>query len=334
MSILKGPYELTVWEDVWDGAKFVERRLGVIGGSDMLTEGRAYDATLTRNVNGSKKLSFKLAKRYVDSVSGEEIVNPFCDWLVSERKVKLQYAGEWYDFVVKNIAEDSSSRINTYQLEDALVQELSKNGFNVELSDELMNNSGTAQELAEFVLKDTDWKVESEAFVEKIEEALIYLRTSYGFTATQVIDQTDSTLGEGVTEQSASIPSGAILLGFYSCCNNKPYRFQFIYVKDLDTLVADENRVITNANCQYYIECKDSQYYENKSGFWLPMGIDTTTVSEDNVSTMVSIAYRGERYGFSMKTVYNPVLERYLNCYNGGAQYGYADTEYCSPILT
>jgi hypothetical protein len=52
-----------------------------------------------------------------------------------------------------------------YDLEDALVQELSKNGFNVTLDAQLMNNSGTAQELAERVLEDTDWFVQSDAFV-------------------------------------------------------------------------------------------------------------------------------------------------------------------------
>jgi hypothetical protein len=53
----------------------------------------------------------------------------------------------------------------TYQLEDALVQELSKNGFNVTLDAELMNNVGNAQKLAEDVLAETDWNVESEVFV-------------------------------------------------------------------------------------------------------------------------------------------------------------------------
>jgi hypothetical protein len=50
-------------------------------------------------------------------------------------------------------------------LEDALVQELSKNGFGVTLDPALMNNIGTAEELGSFVLEETDWAVDSEAFV-------------------------------------------------------------------------------------------------------------------------------------------------------------------------
>jgi hypothetical protein len=48
-----------------------------------------------------------------------------------------------------------------------LVQELSKNGFNIALDEKLKNNIGTANELASEVLKETDWQVheDSEAFV-------------------------------------------------------------------------------------------------------------------------------------------------------------------------
>jgi hypothetical protein len=38
-----------------------------------------------------------------------------------------------------------------------------------------MNNSGTARELADFILDDTDWTVESETLVEKVDEALVYV---------------------------------------------------------------------------------------------------------------------------------------------------------------
>jgi hypothetical protein len=38
-----------------------------------------------------------------------------------------------------------------------------------------MNNVGDAKELAEKVLADTDWSVDSEAFVQTIDEALIYV---------------------------------------------------------------------------------------------------------------------------------------------------------------
>jgi hypothetical protein len=57
----------------------------------MLYQGRALEPNLTRNVNGVKKLSFKMYKYFIDNETGEKVENEFIDWLVSERKVKLKY---------------------------------------------------------------------------------------------------------------------------------------------------------------------------------------------------------------------------------------------------
>jgi hypothetical protein len=123
MSILKKPYELSIWLDDWDAAsgKFVEKKIATIGSDQMFGLIRAIEPNLTRNVNGTKKLTFKMYKKYVDTQSGEKVDNPFCQLLVNERKVKLKYKKKWYDFVVKNITESSSGKTCTYQLEDALV---------------------------------------------------------------------------------------------------------------------------------------------------------------------------------------------------------------------
>jgi hypothetical protein len=70
---------------------------------------------LTRNVNGTKKLTFKMYKYYIDNVTGEYTENPYIanEWMVSERKVKLKYGtyrdennnlqDKWYDFIIKDI---------------------------------------------------------------------------------------------------------------------------------------------------------------------------------------------------------------------------------------
>jgi hypothetical protein len=172
---------------VWNSTKgkFEEKRLGIIGTHTMDALTRALEPNLTRNVNGTKKLTFKMYKYYKDTITGEQMENPFVDWLVSERKVKLKYGtyidgdgtekDRWYDFIIKNINENSSNYQYTYQLEDALVQELSKNGFATTLDQQLMNNTGTAKELSEKVLEGTDWTVESEVFVQTVDENLIYV---------------------------------------------------------------------------------------------------------------------------------------------------------------
>jgi hypothetical protein len=121
-------------------------------------------------------------KKYIDNVSGLEVTNPFCDFLVTERKVKLYYKNKWYDFIIKNVTETSTDYLYSYQLEDALVQELSKNGFGVTLDAELMNNIGDSLELGESVLSETDWEVESEVFVQTIDDSLVYLTFPSSFS--------------------------------------------------------------------------------------------------------------------------------------------------------
>ena len=97
MSILVKPYEISVWDDIWDSTadsgkgKFIEKRLGIIGSNKMTYQGRVIEPTLTRNVNGTKRLSFKMYKHFIDNITGEKVGNPFSDWLISERKVKLKY---------------------------------------------------------------------------------------------------------------------------------------------------------------------------------------------------------------------------------------------------
>lgn len=356
MSILIKPYELSVWEDVWDtgSSKFIEKKLGTIGSDKMIAQCRALSPKFTRNVNGVKKLTFQMYKYYVDNMTGEKVENPYMPWLISERKVKLFYEGDWHDFIIKNINENSSNYLYTYQLEDALVQELSKNGFGVTLDAKLMNNIGTANDLAKFVLSETDWSVseQSEAFVQTIVEPLVYIvfpANMSGFSVKKIQDQT--TLTQGIQEVffNADSLAGKKALAFYSSCTNKPHRFQFIYLTDLSTLKRDEDRNIKNKDCQYYIEFDNPEEIYKKEiakyGFYLPSGFDITTTTESGVNNItISTLYRGKRYGFSQQSKYVPVLNKYVNLYNGPSYtidgksstlyYGYQHAEYHSPALT
>jgi hypothetical protein len=96
-----------------------------------------------------------------------------------------------------------------------------------------MNNTGTAKELAEYVLADTDWKVESETFIETIDEALVYISLPNNLNAYEIYkikDQSDDELTKGITPQSLSTSEknslrGKTVLAFYSSCKNKPHYF-------------------------------------------------------------------------------------------------------------
>ena len=371
MSILIKPYVLSVWEDTWDSSagKFVEKRIGIIGTNEMIYQGRAIEPTLTRNVNGTKKLSFKMYKYFTDNMTGEKTYNKFSDWLVSERKVKLFYDNKWYDFIVKDVAENSVDYLFTYSLEDALVQELSKNGFGVTLDAQRMNNMGDVEYLATEVLKETDWNIESETFVERVDEALVYVQLPTNNESTdesiknwwenvtihKLTDNEESFLREGLKDSKVTDKSlfyGTTVLAFYSSCRNKPHRFQFIYLPryDKNNVQIDRNRQILNKNCQYYIEFEPTEYEakEDSYGFILPSGFEVIEKTyrddkDDPSDSTISTWYRGGRYGFAQSAVYVPLLDRYCQAYSTEnddegnpivTHYGYEENEYNSPIFT
>ena len=361
MSILKKPYEISVWEDRWDArlGKFVERKLGIIGTHLMTSQNRAHEPNFSRNANGTKKFSFQLYRYYRDIITGELIKNPFVDLLTSERKVKLKYgtyvneAGEvkdrWYDFVVKEVTESSSNYLYTYQLEDLMVQELSKNGFNVVLSEQIRDkdgraNMGTAKQLSQSVLQETDWQVESDAFIEKIEEALVYITMPTTKSIYPLIDPEDrepnskveygkeTSIAQILSAKGVNpIPDTVTVLAFYSCCTEKPYNFQFIYLPaGYNRVATGENNVIQVKNCQYLLR---NPYYRNKSDFLLPEDCELSRDLGDD--TYISSQYRGARYAFTQETEYIPMLDRYCKKFiRGGTEYyGYLDSEYISPTL-
>lgn len=362
MSILKKPYEISVWVDELEDGKYVEKRLGIIGTHTMTAQNRAIKPNLSRNVNGVKKLSFSMYKRFIDNITGEWVENPFSEWLVNERKVKLKYgktpegSDRWYDFIIKDVSENSTDYLFTYQLEDALVQELSKNGFGVVLDEKIRDesgrsNMGTTKELAEKVLAETDWAVDSEVFVQTVEEALVYIKIPANTSVKRIIDPRNSTTG--ITPQETSI--GGEALAFYSCCKNKPYRFQFIYLSNgygdkKNKISCDENKIINIQDCQYYYDVfANNKKYVEVDGYYLPEGWQLIRKGEqgidDTYDTTVSNWYRGARYGFAQDAEYVPLLDRYCNKFyvksseanhdysNDEEIYGFIHNEYNSPTL-
>lgn len=272
MSILKKPYEVAVYDDILIDGIFQEKRLGIIGSDKMMSQNRVLEPNLVRNVNGQNKFSFKMYKHYTDTITGEKIYNPFVDWVISERKVKLKYEDKWYDFIVKDISENSADYLYTYQLEDANVQELSKNGFGITLDADLMNNIGDSVSLGRQVMAETDWQVDGDVIVEQVDEALVYLTVpESGVSATLLKDTNENYSSAGLEEvPGRSIPGGSTVLGFYSSCTNKPHRFQFIYREKPEGETGAYNKIISEDGKVFYnidrkddriINEKDCQYY-------------------------------------------------------------------------
>jgi len=140
----------------------------IIGSDTMDTPTRAFEPQLKRNTNGTVSLTFYIYLRYYDEETDEFKFNPYTNYLVNERKLKLKYGDQWdedtqswktawYDCIIKDVQEDSSAETITITTADMHINELSKTGFNIELDTQLGNNIGTIKYLAEKVVDGTDW---------------------------------------------------------------------------------------------------------------------------------------------------------------------------------
>ncbi len=336
METIKKPYEISIWEDKLVHGKsedsqdsyFDEVKIAVIGSDSMTAPWRAVNPSFVTNVNGSHTLTFTMYTKYYDDTTDELADNPFTKLMVNERKVKLKYDGEWYDFIIKNIQENSEQHSYAYTAKDLAINELSKNGFALVLDEELNNNVGTVVELAEKILEGTDWQVSrenSETIRQLTEEPLYEVTLSEDIRVINILNPTEPANLKAETDaEKFVIKAGNKIYVFYSCyINNEDTSFFQIlynpsgeYKTDDDRLIIDsekwnwritssityittttENGEIKDLNpnmCHYNFETLDAK------------GQPTTRVTEK---------YRGEKLVRSVETFYDKVLDRYVTVY-------------------
>lgn len=292
---MKDKYEISLWEDYQrdNDAYYSERKIAVIGSNDMTSPCRAYNPKLVQNVNGTNTFTFDMYMTYKENFvkDGEDktFTNPFLALLVNERKVKVLWKEKWYDFIIKQCAEDSASKKITYTCKDLYVNELSKNGYDLEFDSELNNNYGTAQELVEATLKGTEWKLkeDTENILQKKEEPVYELTlTSKLFGA---INQTKSSSAGEIVEED--IDAGKTILVFYEQLAGKTTldgTYQFAY--------APSYKKDTNSQLVVNTDCYSATFN----------GVELT-------NTSISENYRAERLVETKKQVYDPITKKY--CY-------------------
>ena len=238
---MESKYNISIWEDIDNGASFVEKKIAEIGSNTMTAPSRALEPVLTENSNGTRTFTFKMYYVYVDPVTGEKVDNPLCNLMVNERKVKVFWKDKWYDFIIKDVTKDSSNKTLTFNCQDLFINELSKNGFNLEFDAELENNIGTIDELAEKVLEGTSWTIEGDSGLHQFQEDALYEVTSHGGAISAVRDL-DGT--------SVQIPSNGKIYVFYNSYSAKHEeggKVQFLYgTTALET--ADGSNVIIDNN--------------------------------------------------------------------------------------
>ena len=316
------PYEISVWEDKLipiDGSdpveyKIVENKLAVIGSDTMTGLNKVYNPVFNKKTNGEKTLTFSLKYKYFDPYSGnDDIINPFASLLINERKIKLHYDKEWYEFVIKDHTESSDGYEWTYTCSDAFVLELSKIGYNITFDSELSNNQGTALELAKETIKNTDWRVGDINSGKQLIAEPVYKATLVSTTDIDIINVDKNNYEDIPT-------AGQSIYVFYSYIKNQSGKFvQFIIRDDNKKYTIDDKNVITDTN----FRVKTELFFRNNR-FETEDGFPIITLGE------IETRYQVNRLAYNQRTTYDPVMERTVDRFRAGDReiYKYTDSIY------
>ena len=333
MSVVKKPYEISLWEDILtfvyqDGETsegkvinghgpviaqyYKERKICVIGSDTMDTPIRAVQGRLVSKINGENILTFNMYSHYYDTEADEYFENPFIKLLINERKIKLRYGAlgqkdtKWYDLIIKNIQENSESKTYTYTAKDLFVNELSKSGFNLVFDSQLENNMGNIETLAERILDESDWQLRKSGKILKqtVNEPLYAIQINRNLIGYDMENK----------DKTISLTTGKIIYAFYNNIVNQESLVQFLYA---DNYELDDDGVIINSPNWYFNNI--SYNNEGLPDFAITMGI--------------SDKYRGKRLVRKVATKYDATIDKYVNIYQNGNEevYGFTETEYASP---
>ena len=321
-------YEISVWCDVFskEQNRWFEEKLIVIGSDTMTSQSRAREPQLVSNVNGTNKFSFTMYYTYIDVETGEKVRNAFIPFLVNERKIKVYWKNKWYDFLIKEIKENSSNHTFTYECEDLYVTELSRSGFSLEFNSELQNNIGTAPELIQQVIDGTDWQFDSDnsdLIYQLTEEPVYEVVTLNSFEA--ICDQIESN-----ESSSINIEAGQEVLVFYSCApaakeDVLQTKLQFYYTTDNNWKQEGSSMLVVNGKC-YEVQVTWGEIENNSVTAY----INSAPILTIDFTEGLSQQYRAKRCVDSQKSVFSTVANRYVNVYikDGKEIYGYSTTEF------
>lgn len=318
MSILRKSYEISIWKNVIitenNQTTVTEQRVAIIGSDTMTSPYRALEPKLKRKINGSNEFTFKMHRTFCDNVTGEKAINPFVDLLTNETIIKVKYDGKWYDLIIKNVSQSSDNSTYSYTASDLHINELSKNGYDIELNNSLMNNSGTVEELAEKILRGTNWDVGD---------------------CDNLTETTNEYLVEFIAPNTTKVR-----YAYYSSCYDRPSRFQWIEENDLGTKVDSDGVYIPNA--QNYLDnpiyVTDAKAVEK--GLYYPSSWQNEGWEYSKISVIMA-----QRDVYNHRSHYNPVLNKVVyeyyktpeeattNIVDERAVEAYTAVEYTTPVL-
>lgn len=327
---------------------YKEVRLCTIGSDTMDSPARAVNGKLVRKVNGEVTFTFTMYYRYYDTQVGQLEYNPYIRYLTNERKIKLKYDGEWYDLIIKQVQENSDSKAFTYTCKDQFVNELSKTGFELEFDNELENNMGTIEYLAEQILEGSDWQLEGNSDLKQfIEEPLYRITLGQNISAKE--------MGEKETGKDITIQAGQKIYAFYSQINDKKDEVQFLFANtEVDEngdnkFVVNDDLVIDKEEHSNYVI--NNVTYDEK-GWPTFVKYNEKAGSDPIALAEISTKYRGMRLVRQVRTIYDAKIDKYVQeykkqqidedgdpkcdedgkpIYDEVTYYGFEETKYLSP---
>ena len=303
-EVLIKPYELSIWDNELTNT---EQKIAVIGTHLLKTPNMAYNIVFKKDKNGEKTLSFDIKYKYYDLETGQMVENPFVPYLINERKIKLFYNDEWYDFIIKEVEESSEEYTWSYVAYDAFVLELSKNGYDVEFSNELNNNLGTAEELASRTLENTDWiAIDIDVPAPRVSEPVFEGKT-----------ECDVVVKNMDTNEDETIVADTSILIFYSYITNQNGKYlQFIKKEDNenDYKLDESTNTIIATNYRFDKDLTFEIHEEGGHSIYYIMDGDTPVLSYGYVYQKFD-AYR---MIYQQVSSYDAVMDRVVDQFTDG----------------
>lgn len=164
-------YQIILCEDYYDGTSYKEREICEIGSSSSNFSGKAISPEFYTKIDGTHELSFDLPRYCFNIETGEQEDNELIGLITNKSKIILikpekDNPKKEYHFVVntRTDKDDGSIFSYSYHCTDAYIEELSKTGYGLSFSDDVEGGEGlgTIHELAEKILKDSDWEYDKE----------------------------------------------------------------------------------------------------------------------------------------------------------------------------
>ena len=334
---------------------YKERKNCIIGSNTMTSPIRVINPKMVSNINGTNVFTFELPSHYYDEESGEFLQNPFVSLLFNERKIKVRegalyvekwddknekYVSEvnkdvkWYDLIIKEVQENSEKKIFTYTAKDQYINELSKTGYELTFDDKLENSTGTVKELGGAILEGSDWQVEGDiVFYEGISDPLYKFKVYGTFTLDGILSD------EKVSFEKLAKDNSIELFIFYNDVVNRKNPAQVVYMNGREPQMDSDNN-ITNGNNYYLsninyavlldeiekeiggsIELNGVQNNNNQPARLMNnvAQIDEEVGEDSTPNPIVEPAsiseYRAKRLVESKKTIYDPLLDRFVEVY-------------------